>query len=96
MSETGTDRTVRMVISGRVQGVGFRYFTRRAARRLGLAGWVKNLPSGEVEVRVTGAAPILEEFRDRLRRGPAGSRVDGIAESPLAAPGDWRSFEITF
>ena len=96
MSEAGTDRAVRMVISGRVQGVGFRYFTRHAAERLALVGWVKNLPSGEVEVRVTGAPPTLDVFRQRLRQGPPGSRVDRLAESELAAAGDWTRFEITF
>jgi acylphosphatase len=84
-----------MVISGRVQGVGFRYFTRRAATRLGLIGWVKNLPGGDVEVRVTGAPPALEALRQQLRQGPAGSRVDEICESDLATA-DWTGFEIVF
>ncbi len=96
MSEAGTDRSVRMVISGRVQGVGFRYFTRRAAQQLGLVGWVNNLPGGEVEVRVTGASATLEALRRRLRRGPRGSRVDALAESQLAAAEDWLDFQIAF
>lgn len=90
------ERTVRMVISGRVQGVSFRYFTRQIARRLGLVGWVKNLPSGQVEVRVRGAEPVLELFRRELRQGPPASRVDELSEAELAAPGDWRDFQITF
>ena len=96
MTEAEEDRALRVVISGRVQGVGFRYFTRRAAQRLDLVGWVKNLPSGEVEVRVAGAPVTLEVFRQRLRQGPPGSRVDALSESALAVPRDWNDFQIAF
>lgn len=92
----GERRSVRLVISGRVQGVSFRYFTRGEARRLGLVGWVRNLPTGEVEVRVAGAAAALAAFRQRLRQGPPAARVDGVEESELAAAEDWREFEITY
>ena len=85
-----------MIVSGRVQGVSFRYFTRQEARRLGLVGWVKNLPTGEVEVRVAGAPEALEAFRRRLRQGPPAGRVDDLVESELQAPGEWREFEITY
>lgn len=96
MSEPAEDEAVRMVISGRVQGVGFRYFTRRVARQLDLVGWVCNLPSGEVEVRVVGEGPTLEAFRQRLRQGPAGSRVDAVSYSELIAPEGWTDFQIVF
>ena len=96
MSAAADERAVRMVISGRVQGVSFRYFTRQAARRLGLVGWVKNLPSGQVEVRVRGAEPVLELFRQQLRQGPPASRVDELSQTELASPGDWSDFQITY
>ena len=96
MSQAETERAVRMILAGRVQGVGFRYFTRRAAERLGLVGWAKNLPGGEVEVRVSGPPGNLEAFRQQLRQGPPGSRVDELSESELAAAVDWTSFEIAF
>ena len=97
MSAAADQRAVRMVISGRVQGVSFRYFTRQAARRLGLVGWVRNLPTGEVEVRARGAAPDLELLRGQLRQGPPGARVDDLSEEELAAAGDdWRDFQITY
>ena len=89
-------RAARMVISGRVQGVSFRYFTRREARRLGLVGWVRNLPTGEVEVRVAGAPAPLEEFRRCLRQGPPASRVDEVAETELPSGESWQEFEITY
>ena len=96
MSRPEQDRSVRMLISGRVQGVGFRYYTLGVARRLGLVGWVKNLPSGEVEVRVKGADSTLEALRRQLRQGPPGSRVDALEESELAAPSGWTDFRIVY
>ena len=65
-------------ISGRVQGVGYRYFTRRIALRLGVRGWVRNLPDGSVEVHAEASADVLEEFRGELERGPAASEVAGV------------------
>ena len=96
MSGPATERNVRIVVSGRVQGVSFRYFTRRAAERLGLIGWVKNLPSGEVEVRVGGPESSLELFRGQLRQGPPASRVDDLAESELEVPVEGPGFRIVF
>lgn len=89
-------RAVRMLISGRVQGVSFRYFTQLAARRLGLVGWVRNLPTGEVEVRVAGDEAALESLRGELRQGPPASRVDALEESELEAPEEWREFRIVY
>ena len=96
MSAPAAERTVRMVISGRVQGVSFRYFTRQVARRLGLVGWVRNLPSGQVEVRVRGTEPDLELLRQELRQGPPAARVDDLSEAELAAGDDWYDFQITY
>jgi acylphosphatase len=70
--------TVRFEIEGRVQGVGFRYFVRRAARQLGVAGWVRNRADGSVEVLADGPAPALAELELRLREGPPGSRVSQV------------------
>ena len=65
-------------ISGRVQGVGYRYFTERAARQSGLAGWVRNLPDGRVEAEIQGENEKLVHFLSQLRRGPALGRVTDI------------------
>jgi acylphosphatase len=67
-------------VSGRVQGVGFRWFVAREARALGLAGWVRNLESGEVQVVATGPATQVERLRAALLRGPANARVDAVDE----------------
>ncbi len=95
MSGADSDAAVRMLLSGRVQGVGFRYFTWRTALELGLVGWVRNLPAGEVEVRAAGTAAALTELGRRLRQGPPGARVDALEESPLAAA-EWSGFEIRY
>ena len=65
-------------ITGIVQGVGFRWYVRERARRLGLSGWVRNLPDGSVEVFASGEQGQLELLRGELLRGPAGARVDGV------------------
>lgn len=66
------------LISGRVQGVGFRYFTQAAASREGLHGWVRNVPDGSVEVEAEGEADAIERFERALRHGPPGARVDEV------------------
>ena len=76
-------RAVRWIVTGRVQGVSYRYFTQQQARELELTGWVKNLPGGSVEVQVAGDQMVLEQFRRRLMEGPRFASVDGIAEESL-------------
>ena len=68
----------RYLISGRVQGVGFRYFTEAAAAREGLHGWVRNLPDGRVEIDVEGEAEAVERFDRHVRHGPPGARVSDV------------------
>ncbi len=69
------------VISGRVQGVGFRYFAERWAIQLGISGYVKNCWDGNVEVYAIGDAISLEEFKSHLAEGPRSARVANITES---------------
>ena len=82
--------TLHVRISGRVQGVGFRWFVREEARRLGVSGWVTNLRSGEVEVRAGGERSSLERLRLALQVGPAGAEVerveDVVGDSGAALP----------
>jgi acylphosphatase len=72
--------TLHVRISGRVQGVGFRWFVREEARRLGLSGWVTNLPEGEVEVRAAGEGSSLERLRRALEVGPTGAEVQAVSD----------------
>ena len=71
------------LIRGRVQGVGFRWFVHREASELKLRGWVRNTEDGNVEIVAAGAKEDLDDLRASLRRGPRGSRVDGILEHTL-------------
>lgn len=69
---------VRAVVEGRVQGVGFRWFVRQEARRLGVAGWVRNLPDGSVELTVGGEGTAVRRLIDHVRVGPETSHVTGV------------------
>jgi acylphosphatase len=84
----------RFVVSGRVQGVGYRFFARDAAAREGIRGWVRNLPEGGVEVQAEGDAEAMLRFEMALRRGPRGSRVDDVVVEPAAPSGAWDRFHI--
>jgi len=78
---TGQKQAKRFLVSGRVQGVGYRYFAHTAAAQLGVTGYVKNLPDGRVEAYAIGTEPQLEAFVTELRRGPRHSAVHRIDEA---------------
>jgi acylphosphatase len=84
----------RYVIGGRVQGVGFRYFTGAAAAREGILGWVRNMPDGRVEVSAEGDAEALERFERSLRNGPPQARVDRVDVDDMAPTGRETGFII--
>jgi acylphosphatase len=71
----------RFYVSGTVQGVGFRFFAERVAARLGLAGYVKNLFDGRVEIYAIGNAAQLDALKDELRRGPRMATVTELTEA---------------
>ncbi|HYS06290.1 MAG TPA: acylphosphatase [Candidatus Dormibacteraeota bacterium] len=87
-------KATRFLVSGIVQGVGYRFFTARAARSLGIHGYVRNLPDGRVEVVAAGTEDALREFQEVLRRGPAGALVDNAAASESALDNEMDGFEI--
>lgn len=92
-----TVKRLSITVTGRVQGVGFRYYTEDVANALGLSGWVHNTPERTVECEVQGEENLLEEFRKELRKGPPLSRVKDLlaTEIPVvSAPGS--GFEIAF
>ena len=70
-----------LILAGRVQGVGFRYFALRSALRLNLHGWVRNLPDGSVEVEVEGPREALATFAGEMRQGPSAADVHECIES---------------
>lgn len=77
----------RFLVSGRVQGVGFRAATRGVARELGLSGHAINLPDGRVEVVAEGPVPALDALQAWLGRGPLPARVDGLTAERILATG---------
>ncbi|HVR60865.1 MAG TPA: acylphosphatase, partial [Polyangia bacterium] len=77
-----------------VQGVGYRATTAQQARRLALAGWVRNLPDGSVEVMAEGGDLAVLGFLEYLRRGPGGARVTNVETDWAEATGDFSGFEI--
>ena len=87
---------VNLIVTGRVQGVGFRWFTQRQARNLGLAGWVKNRYDGSVEIWAEGPDGELESLKDAVGRGPAGSFVRRVEVRPATPTGRYFQFDITF
>lgn len=79
-------KSVRLLINGRVQGVGYRYFVRREATRLGLDGWVRNLADGNVEAVVSGDPAAVEDLIRLLETGPGGAEVAEVGVTPAEAP----------
>ncbi len=74
----GGQRAARVVVHGRVQGVGFRYSARAEAERLGVAGWVRNRSDGAVEAEVRGHAEAVARMLGWLGRGPLGAEVSSV------------------
>ena len=83
----------RALVSGRVQGVGFRFFAERAARSAGVKGWVRNLPDGRVETVAEGEEDAVTRYLEKIGRGPFGGSVAGlqVEERP---PEGFQNFEI--
>ena len=82
-------------VTGRVQGVGFRWWTQRTAQRLGLAGSVRNCADGSVEVHVVGDLEVVARFEAALHEGPPGSRVKRVARIPGDPSAPRSDFVIT-
>jgi acylphosphatase len=74
----------RFFVSGRVQGVGFRYAAHRRARELGLTGYVHNLPDGRVEALAQGEPADIDAFAEWLQRGPPLAQVDDVQRAPAS------------
>ncbi|GAB4164868.1 MAG: acylphosphatase [Rhodocyclaceae bacterium] len=82
----------RLILRGRVQGVGFRVSLAREAERLGVSGWVRNRSDGSVEAVVAGEGPALDRIVEWARHGPPGARVAGVEIS--AEDGEYSGFEL--
>ena len=96
MAEESTKNAFHVIVSGRVQGVGFRYNTRNEAQRRKLTGWVKNLSEGSVEVFCEGDSKDVKSFLHWLKKGPAGAYVRNVEITPIQYKGSYKSFIVAF
>ncbi len=93
-AERPGSRRLEAVVHGRVHGVGFRVFVRRAARDLGLTGWVANEPGGRVRAVAEGPADRLGQLVQALLAGPPAALVERVDEDWASATGEFDHFEI--
>ncbi len=93
---TMAEAALRAIVTGLVQGVGYRYYAVGHARRLGLSGYAKNLPDGNVEAYAEGERGLLEEFLKLLRVGPVPADVSGVSVDWLKPTGRYKSFSIEY
>ena len=89
-----SNASVKLVVSGRVQGVGYRYFIARIASELGINGYVKNLYNGDVEIAAEGRKEFLEELVKRAKSGPPHAQVDTARIEWLEFNDKYDNFEI--
>ncbi len=94
MAQSESNR-MKLRISGRVQGVGFRWFVVAQARRLVLRGWVRNTPDGSVELEAEGPPSALADLRKRVSRGPSAAHVEHVNDLPVGSDPLPSRFEIT-
>lgn len=89
-------KAVRLLISGRVQGVFYRYTAQKVASRLELNGWVKNLPGGQVAAVAVGTPSAVDAFITWCREGPPSAHVTNVSVSELPSPPDCEGFLVTY
>ena len=97
MTDKSTSRArIHATVHGRVQGVNFRYYTTRTARRLGLKGWVANRADGTVETIAEGKRSDLEQFEDFLHRGSPAARVEEVEAEWESPQGEFDGFRVRY
>jgi acylphosphatase len=89
-----TEHTRRYLVTGRVQGVGFRWFVEREARLIGVSGWVRNRDDGAVEVLACGSNQQLGALYDKLKEGPRAARVDAVSVEEAESFRGFKTFQI--
>ncbi len=89
-------KRVEVIVEGVVQGVGFRYFTKKIAKELGVRGFVKNLPDGRVFIVAEGNGNVIEKFLTRIGEGPKLAIVKNVHVKELPATGEFKDFEIVY
>ncbi len=87
---------LRIIVRGRVQGVGYRFFTQRTALELGIKGYVRNLPDGTVEVVAEGSPGAMEKFIQELREGPPLAIVEDMEVQEIPPDEEFETFEVRY
>lgn len=87
-------KTIYLIIGGRVQGVGFRYFTQHKARELNISGWVRNTPDGKVEIEAEGDDQNMETFIDWMKIGPARAVIKLFSVSEITPLRNFTNFSV--
>lgn len=96
MSEEQSISAARVRVQGRVQGVGFRYFVYKYARRNGLTGWVKNLNDGSVQAYFEGPQTEINKVIELCKTGPAGANVKDLSLDWSTPEGTWKDFDFKY
>ncbi|WP_210364130.1 acylphosphatase [Bacillus sp. REN3] len=87
---------LKIVVSGKVQGVGYRYYAQMKAIQFGITGWVRNLEDGGVEILASGLRESLDQFIDEIRRGNPFSTVDHVEVTEQENTETYKSFAIKY
>lgn len=87
---------IKVIIKGRVQGVFFRARTKDTADKLGIKGYVKNLPDGSVEAVIEGYNPVVTQMLDWCNKGPAAARVENVRVEPIDVLSNFETFMIRY
>jgi len=87
-------KRLRIIVSGRVQAVGFRWATQKTARQLGINGYVRNLPNGDVEIVIEGDDIAIDRMLSWARQGPAFARVDKFKMDEIPGPAEYTGFGV--
>lgn len=90
------EASARLLVKGRVQGVGYRYYILRHAQELGLSGYVRNVPNGEVEIVAEGERDRIEQLIDYARRGPVFAHVQDVVVEWGPPTGQYSRFEVRY
>jgi acylphosphatase len=96
MEKQTSQKSVKVIIHGRVQGVGFRYFTQKNASRLGVVGWVRNRADGTVEIHAEGQESTLKQFLSRVKKGPSHADVTDVKVTWGEPTERYSSFQVTY
>lgn len=96
MTEKNTMQTVHIIVSGKVQGVGFRAYTLKFAQQFNLSGWVKNLPTSEVEITVSGSSENIQQFITIIQNSPSPFSIVTDTKVDYIPYKDFLNFKIQY